>query len=288
MRVVRIIGALLWVFSTNIICAQAYKPPDISNSLRNSPVLAAYYADHFWDNADWGSDTLLSTPKVVLDYLFVLRQLPDTAISSRLGKSVSLFAGHQRQLPKWLFWLERYLHDPRSPYFSDEMFSWVVDAVLQTDAEDEFVDVWLRTREVLGKNRIGQLAEDFSFVEKDGEGRRLYDIDSPLLMLIFNKPGCSRCQNTEEIISQNDTLQYLLDVGKMKILAICVDADYEEWLEHQYPRNWLCGYDIKGQIYDEMLYEIRQYPSIYLLDKEKYVLLKEADCELTLRTIYEK
>lgn len=91
---------------------------------------------------------------------------------------------------------------------------------------------------------------------------------------------------TEELILQNDTLQQMLEAGKMKVLAICHDADYAEWMAHPCPANWLCGYDLKGQINDEMLYEIRQYPSIYLLDREKHVQLKEADYELVCRMLF--
>lgn len=286
MRVRLFLGVLLWAIGANTLCAQAYQPPAIPDSMKAGALLAAYYAEHFWDNAELDDDTLLDKPKVTLDYLYVLRLLPDSSVAKSVRQTVQLFAEHPRQFPKILFWLERYLHDPRSPYFSDEMFSWVVDAVLETDADDAFVDVWLRTREVLGKNRIGQPAEDFSFVEKDGNEHRLYDIDAPLLMVIFNKPGCSRCQRTEELILQNDTLQQLLEAGKMKVLAICHDADYAEWMAHPYPANWLCGYDLKGQINDEMLYEIRQYPSIYLLDREKHVQLKEADYELVCRMLF--
>ena len=288
MRVRLCLGILLWVISTHTLCAQAYRTPTITDSLKEQTLRAAYYIDHFWDNADWGNDTLLSKPKLALDYLYVLRLLPDKDIERSLEQSVRLFSDYPRQFSKWLFWIERYLHDPRSPYFSDEMFLWVVDAVLQTSAEDEFADIWLRTREVLEKNRIGQRAEDFSFIDKDGEGYRLYNINAPLLMVIFNKPGCSRCQKTEEILSQNDTLQHFLEEGMIKILAICLDVDYEEWMEHQYPKEWICGYDQKGEIEDEMLYEIRQYPSIYLLDREKRVLLKEADCGLALKTLFSR
>lgn len=285
MRLRGFLRALVCIVGINNLYAQAYNYLAMPDSLTNDSVRAEYLAEHFWDNADWNDDTLLAKPKVMLDYLYVLRLLPKGSASKSIGQTVQLFDQYPKQYPRLLFWLERYLHDPRSPYFSDEMFSWVVDAILQTDVEDEFLDVWLRTRETLGKNRIGQLAEDFTFIDKQGRVGRLYDIETPLLMLIFHKPNCSRCQKTEELISRNDTLQRLLETEKMKILGICIDSEYEEWMEHTYPENWLCGFDEKGLIEEDMLYEIRQYPSIYLLDKEKHILLKEADYELVQKAL---
>jgi hypothetical protein len=60
-------------------------------------------------------------------------------------------------------------------------------------------------------------------------------------------------------------------------LAITPDADIKEWKKHKYPTNWTIGFDIDGAIYGKRLYDIQRLPCIYLLDKGKRVLLKEAD-----------
>ena len=69
----------------------------------------------------------------------------------------------------------------------------------------------------------------------------------------------------------------MLNSGKLKLLAVTPDADYEEWMEHAYPSNWLVGYDRDKIIYSQRLYDIQRLPCLYLLDKDKRVLLKEAD-----------
>ena len=60
-------------------------------------------------------------------------------------------------------------------------------------------------------------------------------------------------------------------------IAITPDANYGEWMEHNYPQNWIVGYDMEKIIYKQQLYDIQRLPCIYLLDKVKRVLLKEAD-----------
>ena len=121
------------------------------------------------------------------------------------------------------------------------------------------------------------MAENFSFLYSDGTISNLYAIKSPFLLLIFNNPDCSRCQRTERLISENDTLQRMIASDQLRVLAITVDGDFENWREHQYPTNWISGYDNSHAIVDDMLYEIREYPSIYLLDSNKRVLLKESN-----------
>ena len=127
------------------------------------------------------------------------------------------------------------------------------------------------------KNQVGKQANNFSFVNKEGHNNSLYKIEAPLLLLVFNNPDCSLCHQTEKSIVQNELLQSLMNSGRLKLLAIAPDADYEEWMNHTYPSNWLVGYDKEKVIYEQRLYDIQRLPCLYLLDKDKRVLLKEAD-----------
>ncbi len=43
------------------------------------------------------------------------------------------------------------------------------------------------------------------------------------------------------------------------------------------PDNWVNAYDEKLQISNEELYDLKAMPTLYLLDKEKKVLLKDAE-----------
>jgi hypothetical protein len=69
----------------------------------------------------------------------------------------------------------------------------------------------------------------------------------------------------------------MLNSGRLKLLAITPDAEYEDWMGHIYPSNWLVGYDRDKIIYSQRLYDIQRLPCMYLLDMDKRVLLKEAD-----------
>ena len=92
-------------------------------------------------------------------------------------------------------------------------------------------------------------------------------------------PFCGTESDEVRRIAQDEALQTLLSEGKLKILAITPDADYDEWMNHAYPSNWQVGYDKEKNIYDQRLYDIQRLPCLYLLDKDKCVLLKEADYE---------
>lgn len=93
---------------------------------------------------------------------------------------------------------------------------------------------------------------------------------------------------TEERIAKNEELQGLIEKGKLTILAVSPDADYNDWLNYDYPSNWMVGYDKEKAIYNQRLYDIQRLPCIYLLDKDKRVLLKEADYDRLCKYLSEK
>ena len=45
------------------------------------------------------------------------------------------------------------------------------------------------------------------------------------------------------------------------------------------PKQWVVGYDADGSIYGKELYDILAFPTMFLLDEQKQVLLKDASPE---------
>ena len=64
----------------------------------------------------------------------------------------------------------------------------------------------------------------------------------------------------------------------MKVLNIYIDEDLEAWRSYMpiYPDIWYNGFDPDLAIRSEMIYNVRAIPSLYLLDKDKKVIMKDA------------
>ena len=64
----------------------------------------------------------------------------------------------------------------------------------------------------------------------------------------------------------------------MAVANIYIDEDLEAWYGYQsiYPEEWYNGYDPNFIIRTDLLYNVRAIPSLYLLDRDKTVLLKDA------------
>ena len=60
-----------------------------------------------------------------------------------------------------------------------------------------------------------------------------------------------------------------------------VDEDLEQWRSYlkAYPKSWKSGFYPTFTLQDSEKYNIRAIPSLYLLDENKVVLLKDAPLE---------
>jgi len=247
-------------------------PPD---SLYGRQERINYMAHHFWNERAIADTSLFQGPRLLLDYLYLLKQTDEK--QKCVQSFVSLACKQENTFGQILYWLDQILYDSSSPHYNENLYSLLLEAVIVSDADSVMKLIPRQRIEIMSKNQVGNLANDFTFVDKEELTNSLYKIEAPLLLLVFNNPDCSLCHQTEKRIAQNERLQSLLNSGKLKLLAVTPDADYEEWMEHAYPSNWLVGYDRDKIIYSQRLYDIQRLPCLYLLDKDKRVLLKEAD-----------
>ena len=143
--------------------------------------------------------------------------------------------------------MERYLGDSDSPLYSDEVYTCLLRALPETPQR-----VWLL--EQLAKNRVGSRAADILVTTADGKQVRLERIKSEQTLLIFYDPDCRRCQRLDAQLEQEPSI-----VQNPRLKVVRKDMN-----------------DLKGEYY------VPHTPALYLLDKEKRVVLKNTNLEALL------
>ena len=75
--------------------------------------------------------------------------------------------------------------------------------------------------------------------------------------------------------------------GRLKVVDIYIDQEIDLWKQRMasYPKNWINGYDPDYVIRQDLIYDVRAVPSIYLLDGTKTVLLKDAPEDMVLNAL---
>ena len=86
------------------------------------------------------------------------------------------------------------------------------------------------------------------------------------------------CEHIRTEIVASPLLSEMIRQGKLKVLALYPDEDLTAWRAHapQMPSTWINAYDAGTYISKEGIYDLKAIPSMYLLDRDKRVLAKDA------------
>ena len=242
----------------------------------------AYMRDHFWDKFDF-ADTLYCTKADTVEmcraYASYVQNFVGPMDQEPIRKLMQRASVSKKMFDYFVMLSDKVLHDPNSPLRSDELYIAVLEAQIASPHYDKYEkiapDYDLR---IVSQNRIGRKANDFDYTLKSGRTRNLYSLESNFIIIYINNPGCSMCRDISTQLKQSQIISNLLRNGKLKIVAIYPDENLEEWHKHysDIPSTWINGYDRGCHIERENLYNVNAIPALYLLDKDKIVLVKDS------------
>jgi len=124
-------------------------------------------------------------------------------------------------------------------------------------------------------------ANDFTYILASGEQQTLYAIQAEMVLLYFYDPTCEDCHLLMSQLEASDIVNSLIDEKKLTVLAVYPDDDMETWNEYagHIPPQWINGYDKGVKIHTEGIFLIKSFPTLYLLDKDKMIRMKEMTFE---------
>ncbi|WP_281671526.1 DUF5106 domain-containing protein [Rikenella microfusus] len=195
-----------------------------------------------------------------------------------LDTLLDFYAGDSTAFRQMEAFLTPPLSDPNSRLRNDELYIPLLEAVIASPFYDSVEKVRPRYRlEMASKNRVGRPAADFTYTLADGTQGTLYGIEAPFTLVYINNPDCHACEQLQAEMAASPVIGGRLAAGRLKIVAIYPDEDLEAWRRHrgEVPTQWINGYDAGLAMRRQSLYDLRAIPSIYLLDKDKRVLLKD-------------
>jgi len=254
---------------------------------------AAYIASHYWE-AFAAGDTLGQSDSAVIagvarkeleqavsNYIFLLDGLDMTKAKAEAARAYDILRPHD-SFSQVISLLETYLYDPNSPIRSEDLFQPLAEKISKdSHFSPEEREKYARISANTSLNCIGTPAADFSFSDKKGKMHTLYGIEAEYTILFFSNPGCNACKEIIESLNSSMKVGQYLEMGVLAVLNIYIDEDLSGWYEYMpiYPETWYNGYDPNLVIRQDKLYDVRAIPSLYLLDRDKNVILKDAPPE---------
>lgn len=278
---------------------QALPFPDVKvpAMITGSADVAEYISMHYWDGMtdlerDYPCDSLYvsgvkkdDVEQKFADWNAVLGILPrsiaDKAVNALYEKAAAceLKDTSSNVFETFVMLAEKYFYDPNSPLRNEDNYHAFVRNLASFDGFDEAVrGKYAYQARMTALNREGTIAADFRFADKNGRIHSLHGINAPMTLLFFSNPGCDACMEIIKVLSGHEGIASMIADGRLAVLNIYIDEDIQAWREYMpiYPEQWYNGFDPDMVIRDETLYNVRAIPSLYLLDHEKRVILKDA------------
>ena len=257
-----------------------------------------YLLDHFWDAFLSGSgrcdeEAVLGVAhddveKQVATYVTLLEMIPLPEAQQKMRLFFSqVEKRHAADTASHVFLLMeqivvRYLYDPNSPLRSEDLYLPYVEGLAASPyTREEARAGYAYEARMCALTPTGSVAPDFRFTDARGRVHHLHEVRAGATLLFFSNPGCYACLDIINTLKGVPDLDEWIRRGDFAVVNVYIDEDVDAWREYEpnYPRNWLCGYDPDGLVRSDRIYNIRAIPSLYLLDGEKRVLLKDAPTE---------
>ena len=239
-----------------------------------------------------------SAPKVV-----------ETSLQELFANLDSLaLQGERRPLLEVMKRAEHYFYDPNSPTLDEEIYLCALNGILAAHSLSEVDKMQYEYQHrICSLNRVGTPGADFAFRQlvqgnflpcsnsqmysptppKGYADKTLYkNVKREYTLLFFNNPDCSACGEILDAI-KNSPLMEMAQQKRLAIVAMYTDEDLSAWARNRekYPSEWIYAFDHKLVLRDNNIYGLRAIPSLYLLDKDKKVILKDATVDMVINAL---
>ncbi|PRD52036.1 DUF5106 domain-containing protein [Sphingobacterium gobiense] len=291
-------GKLYWAIAILLIgisCGSPREGQSVNNNSTNpdNAVMASIPAKRllsYWDNFDFKAKMHVTNPEEaeqkLVDFIALFPSVPDTVVQVSVHDMLKKASVEPSIFAYFLDKYTHYLYDPNSPMRNEDYYAHTLtylasDTTLSQDERSKYTTLL----ELVRKNQVGTVATDFAYLAKDGKYRNMHEGTRPYKMLVFYDPTCTHCAAIMQDLAKTPAVNNCITNGFLDIVSVSLHPDKDSWIGYQQriPDNWTNGWDDKGSVINEGLYNIRAYPTIFLLDEANTVLLKDAPLDVTLR-----
>jgi hypothetical protein len=241
--------------------------------------LALHYWDlfHFEDTAYVGSAAGV-TEQALADYLSILPYTSYPVICRGLTHVMEEAEGHEAMYAFLSTYLERFLFDLQSPLRNEEFFIPVLEQMVASKRLNEPRKE--RPRQLLSqlrKNRPSEPAANIRYALASGAQASLRDLKTEFTLMLFHNLDCGNCRELAKQIKNSQPVTEMLKRRRLTVLAIYPGQDVEAWKKYlpEMPSSWINGYDFEGEIYGQESYVLRTLPTLYLIDGDHRVVMKD-------------
>lgn len=174
---------------------------------------------------------------------------------------------------------ETAFYSVNAPFWSDSTYLKFIDSLLKNKkVKDDRKARYRRHARILNNTLVGQRPPEFDYTTAEGKIAH-YHPNGVITVIEFGNPECTDCSMARLKLETDIAFSRLVEQGLVNVLFIIPDPD-EGWEEKlaKYPSQWHSG--VSEDVED--IYDIRQSPSIYVIDTAGHVAAKNITVEMAI------
>lgn len=262
---------------------QSFPYPAIPDTLRSVEQRAGYLSEHYWDNYNFADTLLLKSKEVTeqgyVNFIDILnrfnldnaskgvahkdiaqkgitrKDITQQGIACFTRKAFSNAAAKER----FENLIEHYFEDQLSPVRNDRVYLIFLEEMKNSPCFDETEKERIAFKiKTTNKNLPGDIAINFKFKDENGKEHQLSDYKDQKVILYFYDPDCENCHEVSAWLKQQTI------PADIKVLKMIADNHIS------------------------YMYSLKNMPTIFLLDKENKVILKDCTAQELIENISTK
>ena len=266
----------------------------IINGKPDSSYPYRYIKAHFWDETEFNDERLIRTPffEEKIDEYFdrLVPKDPDSIIKE--VRFIMAYARSNKEMFSYFlnkftnkFWFPKYLGEDKVFIFLFENYFSKGDTVYVTAESRK--NVRERYFKLVG-NFVGNKAVPINLKDTSGVPISLYNVQAPLVFLVFYNPTCGHCRT--QIPRVDSFYRANWKSKRVVIFAVNVGREIPVWkdfIKEFKLKGWYNGYEPEADEISEakqgrsfrQSFDIHSTPMFFLLDKDKRIIGKELSLE---------
>lgn len=259
--------------------------PEIADEKERKIASYLDYRKQFKNRLDFSEIGLLRTPvfksNVIKYFKDVIRpQVPDT-LNAEVDEALAVVADDPIAFRYWLVTLLDFYqasttmgHDAVLVHILENYYlSGKVDWM-----EEEGLEKMREEVAFLKPNLIGQPAPPLNLIDTIMSPVNVLELPDDYLVLFFYDPDCGHCKKKTPVLL--DAYYDLKDLGA-EVIAVCAPTDIERWKEYinEGQLDWINLADPFKRSNFRAAYDIRSFPRVFVLDKERKIIAKRLAVE---------
>ena len=266
---------------------KAFPLPQVPMVMTGTAEREAFLLAHYWDAYE-APDTLCAADRKVAEQAFVAfatllerrASEPETVRAAMGSFCGALEQAGTRVRTDLTRLMDECLYNPNSRFYDEALYAvYLEERLAVADKADPLRSAWVFKLDLIRRNAVGSAASDFVYYLPDGRRCSLYTtpIRGRWLLLVFYDPECHSCHDILVGMFADPVLNRALETDRVTVLAVYTEGKPEVWKKYLegMPAKWQIGED-RRSIKDKALYDLKAMPTLYLLDADRKVLLKDA------------